>query len=179
MRDTERFEKTALPHLDAIYRAALAMCGDSARAEDLTQATFVKALARFASFRKGTHCKAWLLRILRNTWIDELRHRKVVGVTVPADEAVLAADDPPGEELPDGAARHDLLEDFSDEEIIHALRDLPEEQRLAHHVQSDDGCAVHRQQVSQDIPGHGDEIPADQVVPDLIQQGQAFRIQFD
>jgi len=130
MSDTERFEKAALPHLDAVYRAALALCQDVARAEDLAQQTFVKALSRFNTFHDGTQCRAWLLRILRNTWIDELRHRKVVGTTVPVEEALLAADEA-SDDSPENFAARDVLEDFSDEQVIRALRELPDEQRLA------------------------------------------------
>src|SRR5512143_1535331 len=52
------FEQIALPHLDSVYRAAVALCGRSADAEDLTPATLARALERFDTFQAGTNCKA-------------------------------------------------------------------------------------------------------------------------
>jgi RNA polymerase sigma-70 factor (ECF subfamily) len=127
----ELFEQVALPHLDVVLRAAVALCRNRHEAEDLTQSTFVKALERFDSFEPGVpagpQCKAWLIQILRNTWIDHLRHRKVAGTAVPIDEAMVA-DDP--QEEPVWTDARDLLENFSDEQVIKALIRLPEDQRL-------------------------------------------------
>lgn len=128
MADRREFERTALPCLEAVYRAAYALCGRRQEAEDLAQTTFVKAMERFDSFKTGTNCKAWLLRILRNTWFDELRHRRVVGPTVPIEKVR-----PAGREKVNETSWHDardLLENFSDEQVIRALGDLPDEQRL-------------------------------------------------
>ena len=131
--DTQRgpFEQIAMPHLDAVFRVAMALCGSRQEAEDLTQTAFVKALERFDSFEPGVppgpQCKAWLLQILRNTWIDQLRHRKIAGTAIPIDEAMVA--DEPQEE-PVWTDARDLLENFSDEQVIKALTRLPEDQRL-------------------------------------------------
>jgi RNA polymerase sigma-70 factor (ECF subfamily) len=128
MADTQTFETVALPHLDTVYRAAVALCRERSLAEDLTQTAFMKALQQFGSFQAGTNCKAWLIRILRNTWLDELRHRKVVGTVVPVEEQVLAETERPA------ATRwsnpEDLLENFSDDEVLKALGELPPDQRL-------------------------------------------------
>ena len=129
MAELKDFEKIAMPHLDAIYRAALVLCGDRSRAEDLAQTTFLKAFEKFSTFAPGTSCKAWLMRILRNSWIDQLRHRNVVPDTVPLDENVLASP-----EVSDRAGWSDpreILEEFSDQQVIRALTDLPEDQRLS------------------------------------------------
>jgi len=123
------FEKLALPHLDAVYRAAMALCGQRDRAEDLVQATFAKALTSFASYEEGTNCKAWLLQILRRTWLDELRHARVVGVTVRVDELALPARD--CDEALVWAGPEAMLESFSDEQVIAALVQLPDEQRMS------------------------------------------------
>lgn len=129
MADRSEFENVAMPYLDAVYRTALALCGRRAEAEDLTQDTFTKAMERFDSFRLGTNCKAWLLRILRNTRIDRLRHMKVVGPQVSADEALLPAPAQPEQTVWTNA--EDILENFADEDVINAMRQLPDEQRLA------------------------------------------------
>lgn len=128
MAERADFEKVALVHLEALYRAAWALCGRRQDAEELVQASLVKALERFDSFETGTNCRAWLLRILKNTWFDELRHRKVVGPTVAAEDVPLA--DPPPVDETAWNNPEDLLENFGDEQIIRALRELPEEQRL-------------------------------------------------
>ena len=128
MADRSEFENTATPYVETVYRAAFALCGRPGQAEDLTQETFAKALERFGSFRAGTNCKAWLLRILRNTWIDELRHRKIVGPQLPVNEAILASPEHVAETVWTNAT--DVLENFTDEDVIRAMRQLPDEQRL-------------------------------------------------
>jgi RNA polymerase sigma-70 factor (ECF subfamily) len=126
--DANSFEEIALVHLDAVYRTAMALCGQEHQAEDLAQTTFLKAFERFAQFAPGTNCKAWLLQILRNTWIDQLRHKKVTGTAQPLVEEQVG-EAPVQEEIIWTNAR-DLLENFSDEQVIKALSQLPEEQRL-------------------------------------------------
>jgi RNA polymerase sigma-70 factor (ECF subfamily) len=123
-----RFGELVLPHLEAVYRAAVALSGQGPQAEDLTQTTFLKALETLDSFVEGTNCKAWLLRILRNTWIDVLRRRKTAGTTVPVEEALVAAPEEPA--ATQWTDARDLLENFADEEIIQSLSELPDDQRL-------------------------------------------------
>jgi RNA polymerase sigma-70 factor, ECF subfamily len=128
MANKSEFDSTVLPHLDSVFRGALAVSRDRQMAEDLTQTTILKALERFGSFREGSNCKAWLLRIMRNTWIDILRHRKVVGPQVSVEEQLLAEDEEP--DLTAWSDARDLIENFSDEDVINALLELPEDQRL-------------------------------------------------
>lgn len=128
MAGREKYEALALVHLDVVYRAAYALSGKSHEAEDLAQTTFTKALERFCTFTEGTNCRAWLLQILRNTWFDRLRHRKVTGPSVPLDEELAAEPERP-DEVKWSDAR-DLLENFSDEQVIEALKSLPDKQRL-------------------------------------------------
>lgn len=71
-----RFERDALPYLDQLYRAALRMTRNPADAEDLVQETFTRAYASFAQFEPGTNVKAWLYRILTNTFIGGCRKRQ-------------------------------------------------------------------------------------------------------
>lgn len=63
------FESLALPLLDSLYNFARWLCGDAEEARDLVQETFVKALKGFGSFRQGTNFRAWMFRILRNTFL--------------------------------------------------------------------------------------------------------------
>src|SRR3954463_3472795 len=71
-----RFERDALPYLDQLYPAALRMTRNPADAEDLVQETFVKAYSAFHQFAEGTNLKAWLYRILTNTYINSYRKRQ-------------------------------------------------------------------------------------------------------
>ena len=73
---TARFERDAIPLLDQLYGGALRMTRNPADAEDLLQETMVKAYAGFRSFRAGTNLKAWLYRILTNTYINSYRKRQ-------------------------------------------------------------------------------------------------------
>ena len=69
----ERFERDALEYLDQLYGAALRMTRNPADAEDVVQETYAKAFASFHQFRPGTNLKAWLYRILTNTYINSYR----------------------------------------------------------------------------------------------------------
>ena len=76
MRTRSRFEALALPHLPAIYRLARQVAGAD-RADDLAQETFLKAWAHFHTFDPATNCRAWLCRILHNTWISQWRKTRL------------------------------------------------------------------------------------------------------
>lgn len=69
-----RFERDALPLLDQLYRVARSHTRTAADAEDLVQDTMVKAYIGFHTFDEGTNIRAWLFRILTNTWISSYRH---------------------------------------------------------------------------------------------------------
>lgn len=114
-------------HIDAVFRTASALCSNKHTVDDLVQTAFLKAFENFGSFKKGTNCKAWLLRILRNTWFDHLRHVKVVDAQLPLTEEIV--EDKPKDQTVWSNAK-DMLENFSDEQIIKALTKLPDDQRL-------------------------------------------------
>ncbi len=71
-----RFERDAMPFLDQLYSAAMRMTRNPQDAEDLVQETFAKAFAAFHQFRPGTNLKAWLYRILTNTFINTYRKKQ-------------------------------------------------------------------------------------------------------
>ena len=93
-----RFERDALPFLDQLYSAALRMTRNPADAEDLVQESFVKAFAAFHQFEEGTNLKAWLYRILTNTFINSYRKKQrqpqqspTEDITVPMGVSMISA----------------------------------------------------------------------------------------
>lgn len=124
-----QFETEALVHLDALYGLGLRLTGgDAARAEDLVQDAILKAYRAWGDFRLGTNCRAWLMTILRNTFINEFRRQQrrpnAVEFDEVADRSVFAdvkAEDPEGE----------FFERIIDDEVIRAIDDLPAEFRVA------------------------------------------------
>lgn len=130
---TARFERDAIPLLDQLYGGALRMTRNPADAEDLLQETMVKAYAGFRSFREGTNLKAWLYRILTNTYINSYRKKQRQPAEYPTDEITdwqLAAN---AEHTSTGlrSAEVEALEALPDSEIKEALQALPEEFRMA------------------------------------------------
>lgn len=71
-----RFERDALPFLDQLYGAAMKMTRNPSDAQDLVQETFLKAFSAFGSFAEGTNLKAWLYRIMTNSYINGYRKRQ-------------------------------------------------------------------------------------------------------
>lgn len=128
LKSDKTFETVALPYLDTVYRAAVVLCAGSDEAEDITQITFLKAMEKFSTFETGSNPRAWLLAILRNAWIDEMRRRKNRQPSIPLNEDIL--EQPPCEPSACWTTAQDILENFSDEEVIRSLRQLPEDQRL-------------------------------------------------
>ena len=128
MAEKNNFESEALVHLDALYRAAFALCANPSDAEDLVQQTCLKAYEKFGSFKKGTNCRAWLLRILRNNWVDRLRRMKHIEKSIEIDDDLLAQPEMPEETTWTDCT--DLLDNFSDPQIISALGKLPDDNRL-------------------------------------------------
>lgn len=127
------FESDALGYLDQLYGAALRMTRNPADAEDLVQETYAKAFAAFRSFRQGTNLRAWLFRILRNTYINSYRKAQREPLSTSADELsdsqLLDVDS----RSPGGtrSAEVEALERLGDADIVEAMHALPEDFRTA------------------------------------------------
>ncbi|WP_165966787.1 sigma-70 family RNA polymerase sigma factor [Actinomadura sp. 7K507] len=131
-RARRRFERDALPYLDQLYAAALRMTRNSADAEDLVQGAYAKAYASFHQFKEGTNLRAWLYRILTNTFINEYRKKQrrpaeSTGETIEDWQQAEAASHSPGGLK---SAETTALEHLPDSEVKQALGDLPEEFRM-------------------------------------------------
>lgn len=123
-----QFEREALPHLDALFGLALRLTGgDEARSEDLVQDAVLKAWRNWASFELGTNCRAWLMTILRNTFINEFRRDKSRPNPVEYDEV---AERPPGDNLFEADPEGKIFERIIDREVIEAIQGLPDDFRV-------------------------------------------------
>jgi RNA polymerase sigma-70 factor (ECF subfamily) len=128
-----RFEHDALPFIDQLYAAALRMTRNPSDAEDLVQETFLKAFAAFHQFETGTNLKAWLYRILTNTYINSYRRRQRQPVQAPTEEItdwqLAEAESHTSSGL--RSAETEALDRLPDSDVKEALQSLPEEFRLA------------------------------------------------
>lgn len=91
---TKRFELEVIPLRSELMRAAMRMTNNRADAEDLVQDAFLRAYRGFAAFRAGTNARAWMHRILRNTWINNYRVTTRRVTEVPMPEHADRLDDP-------------------------------------------------------------------------------------
>ena len=123
------FEDEALVHLDALYGLALRLSGgDEARAEDLVQDAMLKAYRSWDRFEIGTNCRAWLMTILRNTFINDFRRQKARPANVEFDQA---AERPASHSLFEADPEGRVFRHIIDEEVIRAIDGLPEDFRVA------------------------------------------------
>ncbi|WP_231954873.1 sigma-70 family RNA polymerase sigma factor [Actinoplanes derwentensis] len=128
-----RFEREALPFVDQLYAAGLRMTRNPADAEDLVQETFLKAFSAFHQFEQGTNLKAWLYRILTNTYINSYRRKQRQPVQAPTEEItdwqLASSESHTSQGL--RSAETEALDRLPDSDIKEALQSLPEDFRLA------------------------------------------------
>jgi RNA polymerase sigma-70 factor, ECF subfamily len=135
MADPATFADQAMEHMPSLYTAALRMTRNPADAEDLVQETYLKAYRGFGGFQEGTNLKAWLYRILTNTYINRYRQQKRRPDETDLDdveefflyrrlgglEAARAS----------RSAEDELLDLFTEHEVKEAVESLPEQFRIA------------------------------------------------
>lgn len=129
----EEFEQTALEYLTPLFNLALNLTRNRKDAEDLVQETYLRAYRFFGSYQPGTHIKAWLFRILRNTFINRYRAQKVRPTEVDFSKVELAYEKAVDEQFLQAnrpvSPEEALLDGVLDEEVESALARLPEEYR--------------------------------------------------
>lgn len=135
MADQATFADQAMDHMSSLYTAAMRMTRNPADAEDLVQETYLKAYRAFNSFQEGTNLKAWLYKILTNTFINSYRAKKRRPDETDLDdvedlylyrrlgglEAAAAG----------RSAEEEVLDHFTDDDVKAALEALPEQFRMA------------------------------------------------
>jgi len=128
-----RFEAEALPYLDQLYSAAMRMTRNPSDAEDLVQETFAKAFAAFHQYQPGTNLKAWLYRILTNTFINSYRKKQREAQQSMAEDVedwqLARSESHSSAGLK--SAETEALEHLPDSEVKRALAQLPDDFRLA------------------------------------------------
>src|SRR5450631_3292097 len=135
MADQATFADLAMEHMASLYTAALRMTRNPADAEDLVQETYLKAYRAFGSFQEGTNLKAWLYKILTNTFINAYRSKKRRPEQTELDDV---------EELylyrrlggleaaaAGRSAEEEVMDLFTEGEVKDAIEALPEQFRMA------------------------------------------------
>ena len=125
------FEQEALPHMNALYSFAVRLCRDRDDASDLLQETFLKGYRFFDKFESGTNCKAWLFRILKNTYINQYRKDKKEPDTIEYDTIEEFYDLIRSESSESTDLQKRIFDNLLDDEISIALDSLPESFRTA------------------------------------------------
>ena len=140
MRDDDNkqkeFEELAMPHIDSLYNMALRYIFNKEEAEDLVQDTYLKAYRFFSTFQQGTNIKAWLFKILRNTFINKYRKAtNAPGEVFYEDIDTLNTEQTTAQEGVSGkltdtlATRCNDISSLMEDDIKHAIESLPLEYR--------------------------------------------------
>jgi len=135
MADQARFAELSMPYMPQLYSAALRMTRNASDAEDLVQETYLRAYRAFDSFEEGTNLKAWLYRILTNSFINEYRKAKRRPVEAEMDDIGdlylyrrLGGDETAARSR---SPEHEVLDAIPEAEVKSAVESLPEQYRMA------------------------------------------------
>lgn len=129
IRKQEDFNEEIIPHLDALYNFGLRLTSDPNDAEDLVQDTIVKAYRFFDSYEKGTNAKAWLFRILKNSYINNYRKKSKKPQEVDYDEVASFYESIRAERTETSDMEDKMFRELIDDDISNALDEIPEDFR--------------------------------------------------
>lgn len=156
MADQATFADQAMDHMPALYAAAMRMTRNRADAEDLVQEVYLRAYRGFSGFEQGTNLKAWLFRILTNTFINTYRakqRRPQESDLEDVEDLFLYHRLPALEQATRSRSTEaDVLERITDAEVKAALEDLPEQFRLPVYLADVEGFAYKEIAEMLDIP---------------------------
>lgn len=130
---SKEFDDLVLDHLEMLYAVALRLTRNPSDAQDLTQNTVLKALRFHKRFKAGTYIKAWLLTILRNTFINEYRRkvRRPTFVELSGTEPSPSPSPDPEVQIDPGGRDYPNIVELLDDEVKAAIEELPPEFRQA------------------------------------------------
>lgn len=123
----KEFEEEAMPHLPLLYNFANKMVGRQAEAEDLVQETFFRAFKYFNKFEKGTNCKAWLFRIMKNLFINDYRKYNKQPGFVDYDEVENFFEIIKSDKLDSSDLQEKVFNNLLDDEVLNALNTMPDD----------------------------------------------------
>lgn len=118
-----------MPHMSALYNFAVRMCRDSDDAADLVQETYLKAYRFFDSFERGTNCKAWLFRILKNSYINRYRKTSKAPDVVDYDTVEDFYETIRDSSVAPSTFDEQVFSQALDDEVARSIAELPEEFR--------------------------------------------------
>ena len=121
----KEFEETALQYKDELYKSALRMTRNEIEAEDLVQETFLRAYRFFNKFEKGTSMKAWLLKILKNTFINKFNEQSKMPEYIDFEQLKFYEEEPIDPNDPE----EDIIYRLFDDEVMKSVHALPGEFR--------------------------------------------------
>lgn len=129
LKKQEDFNDEIIPHLDALYNFGLRLTADPNDAEDLVQDTIVKAYRFFSSYEKGTNAKAWLFRILKNSYINNYRKKSKKPSEVDYDEVSSFYESIRAERTETSDLEDKMFRELIDDDLSNALNSIPEDFR--------------------------------------------------
>lgn len=124
-QNEQLFEQEFMPHLDALYNFAFHLTQSEEDANDLVQDTFLKAYRFIESYERGTNAKAWLFKILKNSFINEYRRKVRQPADVDFEEYVAYQDAEDSTQVGDLDLREEVLRELIGDEVTEALNELP------------------------------------------------------
>ncbi len=124
------FEKEALPHYKAVYNFSYKMMGNKLDADDMIQETYLRAFRFFDSYKKGTNCKAWLFKIMKNLIINKYRKEKKEAANVDIDEVINILPGIKSIHLETDDIQQKIFSKLLDDEITLALKSIHDDYRM-------------------------------------------------
>lgn len=121
------FEIEAVPHMKLLYNYALRMAGDQLEADDLVQDTYMRAFRFFHKFERGTNCKAWLFRIMKNCYINKYRKNKKEPSKVDYEDVQNFYDSIRDDVVDSNDLEHKVFSNLLDDDVMNALNSLQDD----------------------------------------------------